>query len=217
MRERQEIRFTSRLSRLQTVLVLLWLPVHVYGLPWLLYSVVGVKDSVELNFLTYLIDMLCEQPFRIFLQVLGCYAAMLLMNMAVSGLVSVFVDSLENPNNETVMDMVGEQYGKMSAVAIFLAPFVEELIFRAGIFGTLRRRSRWAAYAVSMLLFSIYHVWGYALTDPALWIYLLQYLPAAYLLCRCYEYCDSIWGSYFLHMLINFISIKALMLLEELL
>ena len=234
MRERQEIRFTSRLSRLQTVLVLLWLPVHVYGLPWLLYSVVGVKDSVELNFLTYLIgavflllvcarflrrdfDMLCEQPFRIFLQVLGCYAAMLLMNMAVSGLVSVFVDALENPNNETVMDMVGEQYGKMSAVAIFLAPFVEELIFRAGIFGTLRRRSRWAAYAVSMLLFSIYHVWGYALTDPALWIYLLQYLPAAYLLCRCYEYCDSIWGSYFLHMLINFISIKALMLLEELL
>lgn len=233
MAKRQTPPFTSRLTRLETVLVLLWLPVHVLGLPYLLYWF-GVSDAVELNFWTYGIgtlfmlivgfrflrkdfDALAERPLRILLQILVCYGSMLLMNMAVSGILSLFVDALANPNNGYVMDLIDDQYGKMSAAAIFLAPIVEEMIFRAGIFGTIRRKSRWLAYVVSMLLFSLYHVWGYAIGDATSWLYLLQYLPAAYLLCRCYEYCDCIWGSMFLHMLINFLSLQALQLLENLL
>lgn len=231
---RRDIPFSSRLSTPAAAAVLLWLPVHILGLPWLLYGVLGVTDEIQINFLTYAVgavymlivgfrflrrdfDVLWEHPGRIFLQVIGCYAAMLLMNMALSGLLSLFVDAAENPNNEAVMDMVGSEYGKMSATAIFLAPIVEEMIFRAGIFGTLRRRSRLLAYLLSMAAFSIYHVWGYAMSDPMSWFYLLQYLPASYLLCRCYEYCDSIWGSMFFHMLTNYVSIQALSLLEELL
>ena len=230
----RDIPFTSRLSTPAAILVLLWLPIHILGLPWLLYGVLGVRDEIQLNFLTYVIsalymlivgfrflrrdfDVLWEHPGRIFLQVIGCYAAMLLMNMALSGLLSFFIDASENPNNEAVMDMMGSEYGKMSATAIFLAPIVEEMIFRAGIFGTLRRRSRLLAYVLSMALFSVYHVWGYAMSDPMSWFYLLQYIPASYLLCRCYEYCDSIWGSMFFHMLTNYVSIRALSLLEELL
>lgn len=231
---RRDIPFSSRLSTPAAAAVLLWLPVHILGLPWLLYGVLGVTDEIQLNFLTYAVgavymlivgfrflrrdfDVLWEHPGRVFLQVIGCYAAMLLMNMALSGLLSLFVDAAENPNNEAVMDMVGSEYGKMSATAIFLAPIVEEMIFRAGLFGTLRRRSRLLAYLLSMAAFSIYHVWGYAMSDPTSWFYLLQYLPASYLLCRCYEYCDSIWGSMFFHMLTNYVSIQALSLLEELL
>lgn len=231
---RRDIPFSSRLSTPAAAAVLLWLPVHILGLPWLLYGVLGVTDEIQLNFLTYAVgavymlivgfrflrrdfDVLWEHPGCIFLQVIGCYAAMLLMNMALSGLLSLFVDAAENPNNEAVMDMVGSEYGKMSATAIFLAPIVEEMIFRAGLFGTLRRRSRLLAYLLSMAAFSIYHVWGYAMSDPTSWFYLLQYLPASYLLCRCYEYCDSIWGSMFFHMLTNYVSIQALSLLEELL
>ena len=231
---RRDIPFSSRLSTPAAAAVLLWLPVHILGLPWLLYGVLGVTDEIQLNFLTYAVgavymlivgfrflrrdfDVLWEHPGRVFLQVIGCYAAMLLMNMALSGLLSLFVDAAENPNNEAVMDMVGSEYGKMSATAVFLAPIVEEMIFRAAIFGLLRRRSRLLAYVLSIALFSIYHVWGYALSDPMSWFYLLQYLPAAYLLCRCYEYCDSIWGSLFFHMLTNYVSIRALSLLEELL
>ena len=228
----RDIPFTSRLSTPAAILVLLWLPIHILGLPWLLYGVLGVRDEIQLNFLTYVIsalfmlivgfrflrrdfDALWEHPLRVFLQVIGCYAAMLLMNMALSGLLSFFIDASENPNNEAVMDMMGSEYGKMSATAIFLAPIVEEMIFRAGIFGTLRRRSRLLAYVLSMALFSVYHVWGYAMSDPMSWFYLLQYIPASYLLCRCYEYCDSIWGSMFFHMLTNYVSIQALSLLEE--
>ncbi len=224
---------TSRLGTLAAVLVLLWLPVHVVGLPWLLFRFFGIRDDVQINFLTYLIgsvymlavcftflrrdfDVLCEHPGRVILQILSCYAAMMLMNLAVSGLLSLFVDAAENPNNEAVMDLVQVESNKMNTIAIFFAPFVEEMIFRAGIFGTIRRKSRVLAYVVSILLFSAYHVWGYALYDPMRWLYLLQYIPAAYLLCRCYERSDCIWASLFFHMLTNFVSLQALSMLEGL-
>lgn len=234
MTKREFPDFTSRLGNVPTLLVLLWLPMHVFGLPALLYKGFQITDDIQLNFLTYVIgsaflllvgfrflrrefDMLAEQPGRIFLQILGCYGAMLLMNMAVSGLVALFVDAAENPNNAAVMDMVDVQHGKMSAIAVFLAPFVEEMMFRAGVFGLIRRKSRVLAYVVTIALFSLYHIWGYALNDPMSWFYLLQYLPASYLLCRCYEYCNCIWGSLFFHMLTNFVSLQALSALEGLL
>lgn len=127
------------------------------------------------------------------------------------------INAEDNPNNAAVMDLVGRQTGKMSAAVIFLAPIVEEMLFRAGIFGTIRRKSRLLAYLVSIALFAIYHVWGYAVSDPVSWLYLIQYIPAGYVLCRCYEYGNSIWGSMFLHMLINFVSLQLLKLLEQLL
>ena len=76
------------------------------------------------------------------------------------------------------------------------------------LFGTLRHKNRAAAYAVSMLAFSVYHVWGYALDDPGYWIFLLQYLPAGWLLARCYERTNSIWGSVFFHMLTNALAVE---------
>ncbi len=45
-----------------------------------------------------------------------------------------------------------------------------------------------------MILFSVYHIWAYAISDASYWIYVIQYLPVAFLLCRCYERCNSIWG-----------------------
>ncbi len=234
MRLREAPDFHSGLSPLAALLVLLWLPVHVVGMPWLLFKVFHITDDVQINLLTYVIgavyllivgfrflrrdfDVLCEQPGRVFFQVLGCYGTMLLMNLAASGLLGLFVDAVDNPNNAAVMDMVGQDYGAMNAIAIFLAPFVEEMLFRAGVFGTIRRKSRVLAYVVCILLFGVYHIWGYALSDPMSWLYLLQYVPAAWLLCRCYEYCDSIWGSLAFHMLTNFVSLQALRLVEDLL
>ena len=102
-------------------------------------------------------------------------------------------------------------------MAVFLAPLTEEVLFRGAVFNGIRKTNRIAAYAVSMVLFSVYHIWGYAVEDPSYWLYTLQYLPAAFLLCRCYERTNSIWCSIFFHMLVNHISMKMLMLLEELL
>ena len=90
-------------------------------------------------------------------------------------------------------------------------------MFRAAIFGTLRRHNRKAAYIVATLAFSVYHVYGYAVQDSTYWLYILQYIPVSILLCRVYERTNTIWSSIFFHMLINWVSMNALQMLKELL
>ena len=90
-------------------------------------------------------------------------------------------------------------------------------MFRAGIFGTLRRYNRWAAYIAATLVFSAYHVYAYALQDSTYWLYIIQYIPVSFLLCRVYERTNTIWSSIFFHMLVNWVSMNALQMLEELL
>ncbi len=225
--------FTSWMTTWELAAALLYLPLHIWLLPVLLYrlpATSGLSD-LKLNLLVYGIgtgymllvlggffrrefDPLCDYPLYCVLQIMVSYGMMLAFNMLLALAMSlVMPDDLVNPNNAAVMEMAGAEFGKTATIAVFLAPLVEEPIFRGAVFGLVRRRNRIAAYAVSMLLFALYHVWGYALQDPFYWVYLLQYLPVSWLLCRCYERCNSIWGSVFLHMLINGISIRALSML----
>ncbi len=226
--------FTSRQTRPELAAALFWLPVHLFLLPRLLLALFPALDDSGLNlavygagavwmlltqfgFLRRDFDALCDRPGRVLREVLLCYGAMLLFNLAVNGILMLFLEEAENPNNAAVVDMAIAREGPMQAMAVFLAPITEELMFRAGIFGALRRKSRPAAYLACMLLFSVYHVWGYALSDPMAWLFVVQYLPVSYLLCRCYERTNTVWGCVFFHMLINFIALHALTLLERLL
>ena len=220
------VEFTSRLTRKETVAALAYLPVHLWLLPLLLQQMInrGAMDDVAANVICYSVgllymlglllrflrrdfDPLCDRPGYCLLEILENYVLMYLGNMAVGSLMMLVLgQSGENPNNAGLMDMAGRGWNQMSAMAVFMAPIVEESIFRAGLFGVLRRRNRTLAYVVSMAMFSLYHVWSYALMDLKNLIYLLQYLPVSYLLCRCYERTNSIWGSIFLHMLVNGVS-----------
>lgn len=231
------VEFTSRLSKKETAAALAWLPVHLWLLPLLLQQLInrGAMDDVAANVICYSagllymlgllfpflrrdFDPLCDRPGYCLLEILKNYGLMYLGNLAVGALlVLVLGQTGENPNNAGLMDMAGRGWNKMSAMAVFMAPIVEECMFRAGIFGTLRRYSRWAAYLVAALAFSLYHVWSYALADPVYWLYFIQYVPVSLLLCRVYERTNSIWGSIFFHMLVNYIAMNALKLLEDLL
>ena len=222
--------FTSRMTAWELAAVLLYLPVHIWLLPLLLYKLPATSglSDLKMNLLVYGIgtgymllilggffrrefDPLCDYPMYCILQVMISYGMMLAFNMLLGLAMTLLLPADQaNPNNAAVMEMAGAEFGKTAAIAVFLAPLVEEPIFRGGVFGLVRRYNRTAAYAISMLLFSLYHVWGYALQDPFYWVYLLQYLPVSWLLCRCYERCNSIWGSVFLHMMINGISMKIL-------
>ena len=228
--------FTSRMTRGEVVAALLYLPLHVWLLPMLLSlpATSGISE-LTLNVIVYItgavymlvfvgrflrrdFDPLCDHLRYCILQIVICYGMMVAFNLILSAVLSLILPAdSANPNNSAVMEMAGVEYGKTAALAVFLAPLVEEPVFRGAVFGSLRSRSRILAYAVSMLLFALYHVWGYALQDPIYWLYLLQYLPVSWLLCRCYERCNSIWGSIFFHMMVNAISLSALNALSELL
>ena len=234
--------FTSSMTPREYAAALLWLPVHLVLLPLLCVRLMenGSLTESQANLLVYGagalclsllcsgflrrdFDPLCDNLLRCLLEILLSYGLMLGCNLIASTLLNVLENllgngsELLNQNNEALIDLAGEDFGSISAVAVFLAPITEELMFRGGIFGLLRKKSRAWAYAASTLLFALYHIWGYALLDPTYWLYLLQYLPAGYLLCRCYERTNSIWCSIFFHMLVNLISLRLLMLIQQLL
>ena len=227
--------FTSRMRGYELAAALVYIPIHVLGVPMLLgwLFAEGRISSVGVNTLYYIIGAaymlvflwrffrtefysLCDYGFGFVLEILKSYGIMILCSLVVNGALMAAGFS-SNPNNEAIFEMAGEDIAHTAAIAVFLAPIVEEPMFRGGIFGLIRRKSRFAAYAVSMLAFGAYHVWGYVGSAPLTWLYVLQYLPISFLLARCYEKTNSIWTSIFLHMTVNGISMLAVSALGELL
>lgn len=111
----------------------------------------------------------------------------------------------DNPNNSAIEEMLEQDRGIIIAMTVFLAPIVEECIFRGGLFCGLYRKNRYLAYVVSIVLFSVYHVWQYALAaqDISYLLYAISYIPASFALCWTYERSGSIWTSIFFHMSFN--------------
>ena len=161
-------------------------PARLLTEPWanVLYYAIGFVYMLlaAFRFLRRDFDPLADRPLFVAGTVSASYLMMLALNGLVGFLILQALPDAENPNNAAVTGLVVEHFGIMKATLVFLGPLVEEMMFRAGLFGLFRKRSRALAYAVSMLAFSVYHVWGYALDDPGYWIFLLQYLPAGWLL-----------------------------------
>lgn len=219
--------FTHSMTKGERIAGFFYIPLHIFLVPYLclrLLDMFGLTD-VWANLLYYLIgvlymllflgrylrrefDPLCDRPLLVLSELIYCFGLKLIIDIVIS---IVFRDfSAVNPNNAQVAAMVDKDYYKIAAVSVFLSPIVEECMFRGCLFGTLRRRSRALAYIVSAALFSLYHVWGYAIQDPVYWVFVVQYFPVSLLLCRCYERTNSIWTSIFYHMLINGIAVKAM-------
>lgn len=222
--------FTSRMSRGETAAALIYLPIHAAILPIVLVLLlIGRMDTADINFIAYAIgfvymllfgwkflrrefNSLCDRPLDCFVQVLICYGLMLGLGLCVNSLMLLLgFDS--NPNNTAVIDIAEVKMGATTALAVFLAPMVEELIFRGGLFSLLRRYNRLLAYVVNILIFGLYHIWSSVIDSPINLIYIIQYIPATYALCRCYERTNSIWAGIFLHMLNNGMSLLMLNLL----
>jgi membrane protease YdiL (CAAX protease family) len=69
-------------------------------------------------------------------------------------------------------------------LAVLIGPVVEEVLFRGVVFGSIRQKNRILAYVVSMVLFSVYHIWQYCggLRGPHALHYAIQYLPVCFAL-----------------------------------
>lgn len=222
--------FTSRLTVPETILCLLALPMHIWILPRLLTSFVlsGQLTESTGNFLVYSIgavymmivlgrffrrdyDMLCDRFLFCLHEVIVGYGFYFCCNMIIGPLLySLVGDPAGNPNTAAVAGLAQINRGQITAMAVILAPILEEGIFRAGIFGFFHRYNRAAAYVASMLIFAVYHVWSFAVQDPKYWLYLIQYLPISYMICRGYERSSSIWTPVMLHALVNGISLSVL-------
>lgn len=225
--------FDSDMTLSETLAAILYLPVHIYALPMLLINTLGGSLSeAMLNFICYTIgtgyflitewrvlrrdyDRFCDHILTNAVDIFCCYFGMMALNTLVA-LVFQYITPEANPNNAAVVSLFDRDYGKTAAMTVYLAPIVEEIIFRAGIFGSMRGKSRIGAYLASVLLFALYHIWGFAAMDIRYIVYIVQYIPAGILLCRVYERSGSIWSAIFFHMIVNSVAMRALEAIETL-
>ena len=236
---RINIPFENQMTKTQSVLSWIYLLVHTIALPLLLsllqaFSPDPISDAT-LNLVYYAVGIVfCLTVTHSFLRrsfdrlvdnLRLCLLAMLLALMidyalsAVAALGLALIDSItENPNNAAIMDLNDMDSGAVRAIAIFLAPIVEEILFRGAVFGSIRTRSRLWAYVVSVAAFSLYHTWQYAAIsgDPAMLLYALEYVPVSIVLAWAYERSGCIWTTIFFHMGFNALSLYALNYIDKL-
>lgn len=228
--------FKFPMSKSERVIGILYIPFHILILPLIIAFVytymlqtIGVNLSeAYLNLVYYAFSFvfififmhkflkssfsdLWDNVFGTIKTVILGYLFYYMMLYAISFAMTFFVTDLVNPNSEQIINEAKLNSNVMLVVSVFLAPIVEETLFRGALFGTLRKKSRIMAYIVSTVVFSAYHLWGYFLGafDWTLFVYLLQYLPGAIILAWSYEKSGTIWAPIFLHMVINYLSITA--------
>lgn len=127
------------------------------------------------------------------------------MNFLIGMALSLLPGGIENVNNDAIISQARENSRAIMVMVLFLSPFVEETLFRGLIFGAIREKSRILAYVISVLLFSVLHVWQYVFTSGEYFYFIavLQYLAPALALAWCYEKAGNVWAAIMLHMLIN--------------
>lgn len=229
--------FDDGLSKGGRIFLWVYLFVHAVALPLGLNLLIQVLPEIApstayINFIYYAFgavlifvvirrafrtgfDVLCDRPLTVTYAVLLGYMLIMALTYLASLAVLIFPEELKNVdnlNNDSIMNMADSQYGITAAMAVFLAPLVEEPLFRAGVFGSVRKRSRVWAYVLSVGLFALYHVWQYAVAfaDPLYLLMAIEYIPAGVALCWAYERTGSIWSPVFLHGLVNAMSLLAL-------
>ena len=131
------------------------------------------------------------------------------LSLAGTRVISILLELLgveySNLNEEAVEAAVEAAPWMTILLATVLAPITEELLCRGLIFCGLYRRSRIWAYALSMLVFSLLHVYGSMLDQPfgVSLVNLVVYLPAGFALAWSYERSGSIFSAMILHTVIN--------------
>ena len=148
-----------------------------------------------------LLDNLDRAAVTLFLGLLIFYGA----NELLYRVFHVFFHIRANLNDVTIAAQVNAAPRTTALIVIFLAPFVEETLFRGLVFGCLREKSAVVGYAVSALLFAFLHVWTFALSswDASYFALMLQYLAPGLVFAWAYDRSGTLWTSILLHAIVN--------------
>lgn len=135
------------------------------------------------------------------------------LNELVWRLFGLFSIRQTNLNDQAILSRIGSAPYSTILIVVFMAPFVEEAVFRGYIFGNLREFSRGAAYFVSCLLFALLHVWPYFTVswDLSYLLLMLQYVAPGLVMAWVFERSGSLWGSILLHGIVNGLSVWSVM------
>lgn len=222
--------FADPLTRGERIALMVYFPLHIVLLPSIIsivsYWLGFTLDDTTINVVYYAVgfiymlvalrgyfrrafDELIDARRRCATAFLLAYLIDIGLSWAAEAVFAVIpFDFSSSPNNDFVFSLADVNFGAVFAMSVFMAPMVEEPMFRGLLFGSVRKHGRVAAYAVSVAVFSVYHVWQYAVlyADWTYLVYALSYVPVSFALAWSYEKSGSIWVPVFFHMAVNAIS-----------
>jgi membrane protease YdiL (CAAX protease family) len=101
--------------------------------------------------------------------------------------------------------------GLVFFLLVVAAPFVEELVMRGFLFGSLRRKRRyWTAAIITSLVFAVLHLGGGEAGAGPLWVAAIDTFVLSLVLCYLRERTGRIWAGVGLHAIKNGIAFAAL-------
>ena len=127
------------------------------------------------------------------------------LNELVYRLSNVVITNRTNLNDTAISAQIQDAPRVTLLIIIFLAPFVEEVLFRGLVFGNLKAKSRTLAYFASAALFAAFHVWQFAAVhqDVAHLLLCLQYMVPGAMLAWAYERSGTLWSAVGVHAAAN--------------
>ena len=176
------------------------------------YVLFAVTLVIFHNFLACTSRQAMDRLGEVCKNVLLGMVAMYGLNELVYRLTNLVMTNRTNLNDTTISAQIEDAPRTTLLIIIFLAPFVEEVLFRGLVFGNLKTKYRVAAYVVSCLLFAALHVWQFAVVNQDMTYFLLmvQYLVPGLVLAWVYERSGTLWTSIGLHMAVNALAAVAL-------
>ncbi|MBE6910500.1 MAG: CPBP family intramembrane metalloprotease [Ruminococcaceae bacterium] len=154
-------------------------------------------------------DNLNRSLATLFLALLVFYGA----NELIYRLLRLLQISRANLNDTTIAAQVNAAPRTTALIVVFLAPFVEEVLFRGLVFGCVKEKSRVVAYALSALLFAFLHVWTFAVSswDLSYFILMVQYLVPGLVFAWAFDRSGTLWTSILLHASVNALALWVIM------
>lgn len=120
-------------------------------------------------------------------------------------LFSAVVTDFSNINDQSIFALLRENFPVMALCTVVFVPIAEECFFRGALFRGIYDRAPWAAWVISVVLFSFVHVMNYVGVIPPLPLFLcfLQYVPAGVCLAAAYRLSGSLLCPIVIHAAVN--------------
>ena len=131
------------------------------------------------------------------------------LNELVYRVANLIISGRTNLNDTTISAQIDDAPRSTLLIVIFLAPFVEEVLFRGLVFGNLKNKSRVVGYTISCTLFALLHVWQFAVNhqDVTYFLVMVQYLVPGLILAWVYERSGTLWTPILLHAVTNALAV----------
>lgn len=225
--------FTPDCTKKEVILGWIYLLIHMFAMPLLIpviqQHIFPELDEITANAVYYGVglavaftlfyrmlrrefDHFMDRPFHCLRGFLTAYFLWYALSLLLFSLLETLGMELTTPNDQAVDILAEQNFNLTMVVSVIAAPIVEEVLFRGVLFQSIRRKSRLAAYIVSIAVFGLYHVWQFAFAyqDLTYLLYIVQYIPITFALTWCYEYSGSLWTAIFFHASNNYLAMSLL-------